>query len=595
MKKKIIEIITVTGIFILFFAIIYKILPVENIKKSFQINTAKISGTNEVTIVDITNLNSSIDIEHEHIYITKHNEEKHWKECKICSKKQNIENHIYVDGGWSMGNSCSESNVHKYTCQCGYSYTTTNGRKSHNLKTDNYVDSFRQVARCYNECGYSIFGHNCYKSNGSRISCSNLGTCVTCKFNYTTSNSMHMAGKRNIKNSEECKCQNCSLTFATLNYYRVTKISNNSYKLQGSITAKNGVSFTRIDKFDSFGGNSTISNEKNVTSGTTWTVERTVTFNEYRENGGLFQDNFLGKLSSGMQVLIVARADIGYLDSEEPVISNIVIGEDEENIIKWNKNKMLTISGTENYCKTVTLEILNDKGDSIYKGSGNVIDNKYSISCILDIEADATGKRFTAVITDSCNNTITQEFTISKVDSISPTPASENEVGGDWAKTKNFTFKATDEGIGNVQIAFNDISDLASATLNESGEYEREYEFTGDVYSSKELSVLYKDELGNTTIQKVTIDKLDNTAPTITDTNIHNNKLTVEANDIKEGMGEGSGITKYRYITSEEKLENPKVSETATEVNVGEDFIISNIDKVKYIYIVAEDLVRKCK
>jgi hypothetical protein len=56
-------------------------------------------------------------------------------------------------------------------------------------------------------------------------------------------------------------------------------------------------------------------------------------------------------------------------------------------------------------------------------------------------------------------------------------------------------------------------------------------------------------------------------------------------------MGEGSGVVKYRYITSESKLENQEVSETATEVNIGENFIIPNIDKVKYIYIVAEDLV----
>ena len=226
----------------------------------------------------------------------------------------------------------------------------------------------------------------------------------------------------------------------------------------------------------------------------------------------------------------------------------------------------------------------------VYEGNGNVVNGSYSVSCVPDIEADIEGKTLTAIVTDTCENSITQEFIIKKIDAIPPEPTSESDIGGEWTKSKNFKFKATDNGIGNVQVAFNDIEDLQLANFD-GMEYTREYEFTGDVYQPKELSVLYKDELGNTSIQKITIDKLDNTSPTITNVSIHNNKLTIEANDIKEGLGEGSGIVKYRYITSAEKLENPEITGAAMQVNKEDEFIIPNISEVKYIYMVAEDAV----
>ena len=120
--------------------------------------------------------------------------------------------------------------------------------------------------------------------------------------------------------------------------------------------------------------------------------------------------------------------------------------------------------------------------------------------------------------------------------------------------------------------------------------YLRDYEFIGDVYKPKEFSVLYQDGLGNDQIQKITIDKLDNTAPTIVNVSVHNNIVNINANDEHDSLGEGSGIVKYRYITSAEKLDNPIVS-SGIEVNANEKIMIDKIYQVKYIYIEAEDLV----
>jgi hypothetical protein len=47
-------------------------------------------------------------------------------------------------------------------------------------------------------------------------------------------------------------------------------------------------------------------------------------------------------------------------------------------------------------------------------------------------------------------------------------------------------------------------------------------------------------------------------------------------------------------MTSESKLENPEITkENSTEVSSNEDMIIPDIVTAKYVYIVAEDLVRK--
>ena len=57
------------------------------------------------------------------------------------------------------------------------------------------------------------------------------------------------------------------------------------------------------------------------------------------------------------------------------------------------------------------------------------------------------------------DNSSTQEFPIKKVDAYEPEPVEETIViGGDWAREKYYTFNATDDGVGAVSIAFNDLS-----------------------------------------------------------------------------------------------------------------------------------------
>jgi len=122
--------------------------------------------------------------------------------------------------------------------------------------------------------------------------------------------------------------------------------------------------------------------------------------------------------------------------------------------------------------------------------------------------------------------------------------------------------------------------------------YSKEYKFVGDAYSPVQASVYFKDGLGNITTQVVTLEKIDNTGPTITNASLNNNVVNITAHDRHSVLGEGSGVVKYRYITSTEKLENSEITvDNSQEIGKDETLAIPNISQVKKIYIVAEDLV----
>lgn len=227
----------------------------------------------------------------------------------------------------------------------------------------------------------------------------------------------------------------------------------------------------------------------------------------------------------------------------------------------------------------------------MFEGTAPVTSNNWTIKATPEIEADEEGKKFTVIVTDSLENISSKDFIISKVDVIAPEITSEDTITGEWAKERKFTFTSIDTGSGNVQIAFNDMNDFKLAT-KDGNNYSREYSFVGDAYKPIKAIALFKDELGNTSSQEVTIDKIDNTVPTITAVKVEENKLVITSNDIKEGIGEGSGVIKYRYMTSAHRLQNPEfTAENSNEVNKDDEIIISNENNIDFIYVVAEDLV----
>lgn len=77
----------------------------------------------------------------------------------------------------------------------------------------------------------------------------------------------------------------------------------------------------------------------------------------------------------------------------------------------------------------------------------------------------------------------------------------------------------------------------------------------------------------------------DNTPPVI-EAELVNNIVKITASDV------GSGLNKYRYITSQTKLTNPSITaQNSTELPAIGQITIPNINEVRYIYMLVDDIV----
>ena len=431
----------------------------------------------------------------------------------------------------------------------------------------------------------------CYNESRKAINCKNGGTCRTCGHSYTP-----LGHRLRVKkDTNAIYCMTCSKTFGT--YSQEVSIGQTEplkYTVTSTINIPSGVDIAHHWGIASETPGIQL-DEKNE--------QYTESINEDYTEIKLISKGSLNKSCKISGIAYVEtdlyvddkycefRADERLIDikaeQQSPVITNIQVSVEE-----WTTSKPIVISGTENYCDTISVEIKDDKDEIIYSGKTNVNRKSWTISCIPKLEIGEEVKKFTVVVTDSCENSTSQTFNISKVDGRPPTVTSSEKVtDSEWSKEKTFTFTAEDLGIGNVEIGFNDVNDYSLATKDGTN-YSKEYKFVGDAYSPVQASVYFKDGLGNITTQLVTLEKIDNTAPTITNAVLNNSTVSITSHDRHSTLGEGSGVVKYRYITSTEKLENSEITENnSQEIDKNTELKIPNINEVKYIYVVAEDLV----
>ncbi len=557
------------------------------LSEQIQNTIANLNKTDEITVIDVTYLENNGNLEHEHLYKTMYDENKHWEECTVCGGKNNEINHIYIDKGWTLGNAnnCNENNVHEYVCSCGYKKTEINGKKSHVWRRVNNIDSYT----CYDTCfgcnqSFNINRHSCINvNNGRKISCTNIGRCSIC--NYTYTKAQHLVSGT-FKKGDKMYCIFCNTFLGVVNDTYVQNVGTGKFIYYTNITVPTSLGYNK-QECHIYDTNVSLSNSPNI-NGNIWKNTQTGIYALHSELQTQTRVGYITSLN-GISVVMYLYANVK-AESTSPIIEKITTKDEE-----WSRTKPIVINGTENYCNTVSVKIEDNQDKIIFEGSGAVSSGKYQIQCTPEIECDINGRIFTAIVSDNLGNSSSKEFTISKVDAIPPTPTSKPEILGDWAKSKDFTFSATDYGIGQVSIAFNDMNDLQSAKQN-GNVYSRDYKFVGDAYNPKQLSVLYKDGLGNTSIQKITINKIDNTAPTITSANIDRNVITITANDEHPDLGEGSGVVGYRYIISDSKIENPVITEEnsilVSDKTTGTGtFTIDNLYNNQYVYVAAVDLV----
>ena len=89
------------GIFVIFMlcliAIIYtfKIYKID-ILKSIREKNKQIIENADITVIDVTNMVTGSDINHQHIFKTMYDDTEHWEQCTICFEKSNIVNHNFT-------------------------------------------------------------------------------------------------------------------------------------------------------------------------------------------------------------------------------------------------------------------------------------------------------------------------------------------------------------------------------------------------------------------------------------------------------------------------------------------------------------------
>lgn len=192
MKKKIVHIIFFLLLTLGILLIFNKTEIIEKTKKIIQ-KTQQISNNeNTITTIDITNLDSNITIEHEHILVTKYDTNQHWEECKICNEAINKKIHEFKDN-WSMENPdyCHEENINRKTCICGYSYETSAGRINHSYYELNQLALECTRSKECSVCRKTLLIHRCMDSNRKYLVCNHWGTCTKCGYSYGRYNCQH--------------------------------------------------------------------------------------------------------------------------------------------------------------------------------------------------------------------------------------------------------------------------------------------------------------------------------------------------------------------------------------------------------------------
>ena len=522
------------------------------------------------SILNLTQLFAGSQLEHDcqNYLISKYDSTNHWNVCTMCNTKFNITKHTHTTT-WALGTeTCETNNYYTNSCKCGYSYT---GRKpcvwdgkvytvssggyyhyrrcsvcSSAINKQYYIGSYGSgklytVSTADWEHPRNAAAENCYDKNGKEINCSNPGTCIVC--NHTYSNNKHTL---KVTNST-IHCEFCNQTFGT---YKETITYNNStpstMTVQVTINLTNGATYYSegsIRNVNNVFENIQNKNIKTNTTNTSVTMTKTGLFKSTTKSPYSCYTTIYVKIN-GISTVVQGPSFTAYPDKVVPTITSVTQTRNDNNS-GWSTSSQMTITGTEGYSNTVTAKILDSNNKVYYTGTVAVQNGKYTITCAPDIEANESGKIFTVEITDGCSNKATKTFTVSKTDKKAPTINSPSESSKEWSQTKDMNFIAIDEGIGNVQIAFNNINEYVPMDKN-GNTYTKGYQYSGDVYGSITAAIYYTDAIGNVTTQFIKVYNLDNTAPTISNVAVNGKQITVTANDLNKTLNmEGSGVSKY--------------------------------------------------
>lgn len=523
-------------------------------------------SSHQATVIDLTDYAEGTHAAHNCIWSTGYDASYHWEFCTICGAERGKTAHSYTDH-WAkpLGDGiyeCTYGNYSIRTCSCGYSYTYRKACVNSNVYhgTGNRTVHY---ALC-STCGSWADSGLCEDADGNTLSCKNPGTCVKCG----------TVIPENCHRIRHGICEVCDKRFYTETEPVIRYNSDYSKAtVSFSLTPLNKAE-TKINDFVHFCATHNWKDcvWKTETNSTTGAVSFTVeyTFDErkpyqatdrYCNGFGVTIDGVDCFVNDGPSYTI-------WQDHTAPVIGDIVQNP-QTYVNGWATIQKLSVRGTDDMSDTMSLLITNSAGEKICSGTVDVTSGKYVFDTTPEIEGSVNGTTYTVTVADRCGNKTTKNFVVKKTDSKPPKYTAASVFHDKWAKIRQVTFTATDDGSGDLQIAFNDLHDFKAADKTGSNSYARTYQFTGDLYTDHSFKVYIKDAVGNITTQTVKIGNLDNTSPEFTGLAVSDSfdengtvngwNITAKANDVNHKLSAaGSGICGYA-VTQEKKAPEQRV------------------------------------
>lgn len=405
MRKKIV--IFIGSFILIFIGVILYSSALKNISIFNNKNNAINEQNRDVTIVDVTDLDLGDGVGHQHLFKTQYDENQHWEECTLCHKKKDIMIHSFTRN-WSLGyESCENDNVCIENCICGYSKkwqkpcvfdgkSYSNGSCTHFKKCSirTYGNHGAYHGYYLNSYGsgkiYDLPGsEQCVDSKGNLINCNTSSSvkCVICGYPSDQRHSLVVVDKK-------LQCIICKNIFG--------EVIDNQIIRDNSVPAINTISTTiRLLNGATFNSNYGAWNKNNIeidrqnkinNADGTITVISEVKFKS-NVKGALYNNIVIYLNINGKRCRTSLFEGEIICDYIKPEISSIEINGGKD-LTEWSRTKPIVVSGTENWCNTVKVKIveLENEENIIFEGETSVNGNHYTISCTPEMESSLARK-----------------------------------------------------------------------------------------------------------------------------------------------------------------------------------------------------------
>lgn len=513
-----------------------------------------------VTAIDLTSLgDGGGDATMPCIFIGKYDDLNHYKVClnhpetgtwngvEHINGRKDVTKHTVTSSG---EDSCNPYALpYKETCLSNCGYRKNKPKRSHTPSSEIVYNVNAKTHGYYClECLYYLNYGSCSTTSGT-ISCLEGGTCIACGTVHTPN--------RHSSQLTDGKCQSCGKNFGVKATF-IPLINQTTGFITGKITIEStGTSTLGAYKLSS--PQSEVKTTFQIESSTEKKIVCSVTIDPgSRKGNSLLTWNVisLSNLSLGGSYQAVFNIGIS-TDTTSPVYNSHTINPIGS---EWATMKKVSANMTDNLAQILDVGIFTDANcvTPVISFGGVAKTGVNTFVRSMDVSAEIKGSQtFYLGGRDQCDNLISKPITLTNIDGVAPhfIPLTENLIDT-WARSKNVVLTAADYGIGKVQIGFNEEKEYKLAQDNGT-DFSRTYSFFGDVYTKQVRPIYLKDGLGNAQQVLIEIDKLDNTAPTITDAKqssvppYNTASVMITANDEHPVLGAGSGIVEYAISSTD--------------------------------------------